>query len=113
MLASMRCWLLVLLISCDLGLAEENLIDCFLDARLSREKIPAAEVSTDSEFIRRINLDLFGRLPEPAVARQFLDDRDPQKRTRMIESLIPPLPVSGMRSVKEAPFLDRWTYFFL
>ena len=66
----------------------------------------------DADFLRRVTLDLTGRLPEPAVAKQFLADKDPNKRTKMIDSLFPPIPEVGMRAIKDAPFLDRWAYFF-
>ena len=48
-----------------------------------------------------------GRLPEPAVASKFLAANEPDKRQKLIDSLFPPLPVPGMRSVSEDPFFDR------
>lgn len=108
----MRPWLLAILVSAFPLTAQDNLIDRFIATKLATEAAPVADLASDSEFLRRVHLDLIGRLPDAEVARKFLADTDPNKRSKMIESLIPPLPVSGMRSVKEAPFLDRWTYFF-
>jgi len=71
-----------------------------------------AALSTDAEFIRRVSLDLTGRLPTVQQTKEFLASRDEGKRAKFIEALFPPLPVMGMRSVAEHPFLDRWTYFF-
>lgn len=108
----MRIRLLFLLAATLPARGEDNLIDRFIDARLAETGAPKAAPADDSEFLRRVHLDLTGRLPELAVTREFLANRDAAKRAKLIESLIPPLPVSGMRALKEHPFLDRWTYFF-
>lgn len=108
---SMRVWLLAVLAASSV-LAGENLIDRFIDQKIAAAKAPVAGRSSDSEFIRRVSLDLTGRLPDVEATRKFLADKSPDKRERLIDSLIPPLPVSGMRAEKQAPFLDRWTYFF-
>lgn len=92
--------------------AEENLIDRHVFGRMAKDGVPAAERSSDSEFLRRLYLDLTGQMPAADVARNFLDDPDPGKRAKAVERLFPALPVSGMRAEKEAPFLDRWSYFF-
>ncbi len=44
--------------------------------------------SSDSEFLRRIYLDLVGTIPTTAEARAFLNDRTPDKRTRLIDRLL-------------------------
>jgi hypothetical protein len=80
-----------------------------VDRHVAVEK---AAMAGDSEFLRRVHLDLTGKLPTAEEARKFLADGDPQKRLKVVEALFPPLPVSGMRSVRDAAFLDRWTYFF-
>jgi len=71
-----------------------------------------AHASSDSEFLRRVYLDLTGRLPEPERVTAFLNDADPAKRQKLIDSLFPDKPIPGMRSLKDDPFLDRWAYFF-
>ncbi|MBY0503641.1 MAG: DUF1549 and DUF1553 domain-containing protein [Bryobacteraceae bacterium] len=92
--------------------ADDNLVDRFVDAKAKADRVPMAAPAGDAEFLRRVSLDLTGRLPTVKAAREFLASRDADKRQKMIDSLFPPLPVAGMRSLKEAPFLDRWTYFF-
>src|SRR5262245_23323464 len=89
-----------------------DLIDRHVFGKMQRDGAPHAPVASDSEFLRRIYLDLTGRLPEAAATARFLADKDPEKRQKLIDSLFPPLPVPGMRAVSEDPFLDRWTYFF-
>ena len=92
--------------------ADGNLIDRHVEQRAKTAGVPIAALATDGEFMRRVTLDLTGRLPEPDATRAFLASTDPGKRQKLIDSLFPALPVAGMRSVKEHPFLDRWTYFF-
>ena len=46
---------------------------------------PAAD---DAEFLRRVYLDLIGRIPSVAEARQFLDDKSPDKRRRLVDDLL-------------------------
>src|SRR5207248_1889 len=41
-----------------------------------------------AEFMRRIYLDLAGRIPSVAEAREFLADRSPEKRRQLIERLL-------------------------
>ena len=104
--------ILAICAAATLAEAQESLIDRHIFGRLAAEKAPVAEAASDAEFLRRVYLDLIGRLPEPDKARKFLADKDPDKRAKVIDSLFPALPVSGMRAIKEAPFLDRWTFFF-
>lgn len=82
-------------------------------ANLIDQHLPAKSKPVDDPtFLRRAYLDLTGRLPTVEAAQAFAKDADPNKRQRLIKSLFPPLPITGMRSIKEDPFLDRWAYFF-
>jgi hypothetical protein len=104
--------LLFLAVWLPLAAAEEGLIDRHVEAKAKAGKAPLGAIAGDSEFLRRVTLDLTGRLPEPEAVRKFLASTEPDKRARWIDSLFPALPVPGMRSVKDHPFLDRWTYYF-
>src|SRR5579864_9047060 len=88
-----------------------NFIDEFIFSKMQRDGIPHAGLSTDAEFLRRVHLDLTGRLPEPEIIRKFLSDKDPAKREKMIDSLLA-TPIEGKIDKPETPFLDKWTYFF-
>jgi hypothetical protein len=63
-------------------------IDLEIDAKLKADDVPAGERSTDAEFLRRAYLDLTGIIPTAAKARQFLDDRSPDKRTKLVDELL-------------------------
>ncbi len=42
----------------------------------------------DAEFLRRVSLDLAGRIPTVSEARAFLDDQSPDKRLKLITQLL-------------------------
>jgi RNA polymerase sigma factor (sigma-70 family) len=51
--------------------------------RLPKTSTPA----TDAEFLRRVCLDVLGRLPTPLETSYFIKDRDRQKYRRIVEQL--------------------------
>lgn len=65
-----------------------NKIDEFVFNQLRRLGIPPAEVCNDSVFIRRVFLDVIGSLPSPTETTSFLQDPDPLKRSKLIDSLL-------------------------
>jgi hypothetical protein len=48
----------------------------------------AAPLASDSEFLRRVYVDLTGTIPTAAEARAFLDDRSPAKRQQRVDKLL-------------------------
>jgi hypothetical protein len=78
-----------------------NLIDDHVFAKLRKLRIVPAPLSRDDEFLRRVCRDLTGTLPPPERVREFVADRDPDKRDKLIEVLL------------DSPqFVDFWTYRF-
>ena len=63
-------------------------IDHLIAAKSPKFASIQAPLSTDAEFLRRIYLDLTGTVPSVNAARQFLADRNPQKRARLIDALL-------------------------
>ena len=79
-----------------------NFIDDHVFANLSKIGVPASETCDDSTFLRRVTLDIAGRLPTATEARDFLDDTDPEKRAAWIDQLL--------RSPSYADyFANKWT----
>jgi hypothetical protein len=79
----------------------KNFIDDFIFGRMERAGIQPAPISGDQEFLRRVCLDLTGRIPSADQVRSFITDSDPEKRTALVDSLI-----------GSPEFVDRWTMFF-
>jgi hypothetical protein len=63
-------------------------IDQIVEAELAVQKVPPAARADDAEFVRRVYLDLAGRIPLPSEARRFLDDRRPDRRQALVEELL-------------------------
>src|SRR5262245_36492791 len=63
-------------------------IDQHLAAAWAAAKVKPAGPSEDSEFLRRAYLDLAGRIPTVTEARQFLDDKRPDRRQRLVDHLL-------------------------
>jgi hypothetical protein len=56
--------------------------------RLELLGIPPSPACRDDQFLRRVSLDLIGTLPSPEEARAFLADPRPDKRTRLVDTLL-------------------------
>ncbi len=82
--------------------ARRNFIDDHIFGKMDRDGIKPAPPASDSEFLRRITLDLTGRIPSPEEIRAFLADTDPNKREALIERLL-----------ASDAFVDKWAYFFM
>jgi hypothetical protein len=66
----------------------ENFIDLYTAKRWSELGLRPSPLCSDTEFLRRVSLDLTGTLPTPETIREFLADRSPNKRTKRIEALL-------------------------
>lgn len=67
---------------------EQNEIDRHVFAKLKLLSIETSGLCSDAEFVRRVYLDLIGRLPTVAEARAFLADNTVEKRPRLIDALL-------------------------
>jgi hypothetical protein len=70
----------------DLVAATE--IDTFVQAKLKKLGIVPSELCSDTEFLRRVSIDLTGTLPTPDEVTQFLADTSSDKRQRKIDELL-------------------------
>lgn len=69
-------------------IAEHNLVDGPVYRRLKQLNIIPAEVCSDADFLRRVQIDLIGTLPAAEEARRFLSDARPNKREQLIDELL-------------------------
>ncbi|MFN6105411.1 MAG: DUF1549 domain-containing protein [Planctomycetaceae bacterium] len=68
--------------------AEKGFIDTLVWNKLQRLGIQPSPLADDASFLRRVTLDVIGTLPTGAEARAFLQDPDPNKRAKWIDSLL-------------------------
>jgi hypothetical protein len=76
-----------------------NFIDEQIGAELKRLNLPPSSLSDAAQFLRRVYLDLNGRLPAAETVRQFLSQPDTaQSRLQIIDELL-----------ERDEFVDLWT----
>ncbi len=80
------------------SLPERSFIDEEIFRKLAAEGVRAAALSTDEEFLRRVTLDLTGRIPSAAEIREFVANQDAGKRDAAIDRLL-----------YSPEFVDKWT----
>lgn len=79
----------------------KNFIDVAIFERQQRDGIAPASISSDTEFLRRVTIDLAGRLPTGDEIVSFVADTGLDKRDRAIDRLL---------ATEE--FNDRWALWF-
>jgi hypothetical protein len=65
-----------------------NFIDTHVFAKLKKMGLPPSGPCDDATFIRRVSLDIAGRLPTPEETKQFLASADEHKRDALIDALL-------------------------
>lgn len=80
----------------------KNFIDDAVFANLKELGIPPSAVCDDSTFIRRVSLDIAGRLPTTDEIAQFQQDSSPTRRDQVVERLL-------MSSEYADFFANKWT----
>ncbi len=65
-----------------------NFVDEQVFANLKELGIPASPVCDDATFLRRVTLDIAGRLPTVEEAKTFLEDNATDKRDQKIDALL-------------------------
>lgn len=63
-------------------------IDHHVEAGWKSNEVTPAPVALDATFLRRAYLDLAGKVPTLAEARDFIDDPDPAKRAKLVRRLL-------------------------
>ncbi len=63
--------------------------------------VPLTYLTTDGEFLRRVSLDLTGRIPTKEQVLAFLGDPRANKREELVDQLL-----------QTTAWADRWTMFF-
>lgn len=79
-----------------------NFIDDRIFGKMERDGVPHAALTSDFEFLRRVSLDITGRIPSTDEIQTFVTDKDVAKRDKLIDQLL----------ASEA-YVDKWAYFFM
>jgi len=78
-----------------------NFIDTEIFGKMVKDGVRWTGPSGDTEFLRRVTLDLTGEIPSPDDVKAFLADTSADKRTKAIDRLL-----------ASDAFVDRWTMWF-
>jgi hypothetical protein len=79
-----------------------NFIDEHVFGKMERDGVPHSSLADDAEFLRRVSLDLIGRIPTPEEIRAFETDTNPDKRGAKVGELL----------AREA-FAEKWAYAYM
>jgi hypothetical protein len=82
-------------------IAAKSTIDSYIFQALDEKGVAPAPTTTDAEFLRRVSLDLTGRIPKPEKVVGFLNDTSADKREKLIDELL-----------GTPEFIDKWTMYF-
>ena len=85
-----------LALSTSFGMAGESpvarpiasVVDQYVDAGLTAAKVAAAEQIGDENLVRRLMLDLVGRVPTPVEVCDFVESKSAIKREQLVDRLI-------------------------
>jgi len=80
----------------------KNFIDDQIFGTMAADGVDAAPLTTDQEFVRRIYLDLTGRVPTFEQAQAFQADSSATKRERIVDTLL-----------ASPAFVDQFSHWFL
>ena len=66
----------------------QNFVDDLVFLKLKAIGMPPSELSDDATFLRRVTVDIAGRLPTPEELRRFVADTSTSKREMCVDSLL-------------------------
>jgi hypothetical protein len=66
----------------------DSLVDANVLRKLNTLRITASDLTDDAHFLRRVFVDLIGLQPKPEEVESFLADAAPDKRAKIVDSLL-------------------------
>lgn len=66
----------------------ESTVDHYVDAALAASGTKSAGEADAATLVRRLTLDLVGRIPTAAEARVYVESTDPEKRVKLVDRLL-------------------------
>jgi hypothetical protein len=89
--AAIVVWSTLVSVAADLLPADRpvhDVIDHYIDAELAKAKIKPAAMAGDENMVRRVTLDLVGRVPTPIELREYVDSKAADKLAKLVERLM-------------------------
>ena len=65
-----------------------EVVDHYIDVQMKAEGVKAAPQTGDANLIRRLTLDLVGRIPAISESKAFVESKDADKRVKLVERLM-------------------------
>ncbi|MCB1236734.1 MAG: DUF1549 domain-containing protein [Verrucomicrobiae bacterium] len=85
---------------------ENNYIDKLVNEKLHKLRVIPSGACTDEQFIRRVYIDVVGLLPTMEEFNAFMADKDPNKRAKVIDTLLDRKEFTEMWVMKWAELLQ-------
>lgn len=82
-----------------------SLVDSEIDAQLAKLNLVANQTADDATFLRRLRLDLTGRLPTPEELREFQSNGTAYSREKKIDELLESAEFSSFWALRMARWL--------
>jgi hypothetical protein len=65
-----------------------EVVDHYIDARLAEESVTPSPEADDATLVRRLTLDLVGRIPTEGEVRAYVESSDPDRRAKLVDRLM-------------------------
>jgi len=72
----------------DYSFPSQTIVDQYTLRKWKQLELVPSDLCSDEQFLRRLSLDLVGTLPTPEQVLAFVADKDPQKRDKLVDSLL-------------------------
>jgi len=66
----------------------EQAVDHYVGAKIKADNVTPTAAADDSTFIRRVTLDLAGRIPTAAEVQAYAKSADPEKKAKLVDDLL-------------------------
>lgn len=66
----------------------EQVVDHYINALMKADGVSPAPLADDATIIRRLSLDLAGRIPTAAESKAFVESTDPEKKVKLVDRLM-------------------------
>lgn len=66
----------------------EAAVDHYVEAKIAEAGLRPAPPADDATLVRRLTLDLVGRVPTSAEVRAYVESTDPEKRAKLVDRLM-------------------------